>query len=63
MQEPERHLERRDREHRDRRPNHDPADVRAAFEVAVAGDEEDAQAVGDRDQDDAYVGVRVSDLE
>ena len=63
VQKPERHLDRRDREHRNRRADHDPADVRPAFEVAVAGHEEDAQAVGDRDQDDAYVRVRVSDLE
>ena len=62
VQKPESHLDRRDREHRDRRADHDPADVRAAFKVAVAGYEEDAQAVGDRDQDDSYVRVRVSDL-
>ena len=53
VQEPERHLDRRDREHRDRRADHDPADVRPALEVAVAGHEEDAQAVGDCDQDDS----------
>ena len=53
VQEPECHLERRDREHRDRRADHDPADVRPALEVAVARHEEDAQAVGDCDQDDS----------